>query len=475
MAATPQLHIVAELQLHGLQAVLQTYKLTAHRHPKHRQLVQLKYHQHSSPFEQPAARGCRGVVLDEADGWRPVAYPYPKFFNDRERQHKTVLDWRSAVVYEKLDGSLATLYHYGGEWHVASAGRPDGGGWLFGTHSFRDLFWEVWAALEYQLPDDRDFCYMFELCSPRHPIICQIREERIVLHGARHMGTLAEAAPRPVADRHGWQCVRTFPLRKMETVRAAAKELDPTADEGFVVVDKHWQRLKVKAPGYAALCHLQNSDGYFQDYRILQVIRRGEEGEFLAYFPDLKGLLAPLAERYAAFCARHDAAAADLRGQHPECGAWSRDRVQEWVAAAAAHEGVALAVLHPLLREGGTARDVAHCEDRIPTENLWQWVRRERTKKERKRERQKAAAQAACPVSDPASGPGPAPPPPAVDPPREGGPGPTLEPRAPAVDGRRARHRAADEGVSMQELDRLLGQFQATGRREGRGKGIQRR
>jgi hypothetical protein len=37
------------------------------------------------------------------------------------------IDWTNAVVTEKLDGSLVTLYWYQGGWQVASTGTPDGG------------------------------------------------------------------------------------------------------------------------------------------------------------------------------------------------------------------------------------------------------------------------------------------------------------------------------------------------------------
>jgi len=67
---------------------------------------------------------CRGIVLDMDDDWAVVAYPYRKFFNYGERWAASV-DWSSAAVVDKLDGSLATLYWYRGQWHVASSGVPD--------------------------------------------------------------------------------------------------------------------------------------------------------------------------------------------------------------------------------------------------------------------------------------------------------------------------------------------------------------
>src|SRR4051812_48509806 len=87
------------------------YAISAKRHGKYPQLVQLKYDQISSPFAEPLVRECRGIVLDEADGWRIVARPFDKFFNLGE-QLAAEIDWASARPLEKLDGSLAIVYFY---------------------------------------------------------------------------------------------------------------------------------------------------------------------------------------------------------------------------------------------------------------------------------------------------------------------------------------------------------------------------
>lgn len=58
-------------------------------------------------------------------------------------------------VYEKLDGSLMTLYHYRGQWHVATTGRPDASGSVGSARaSYNDLFWEIWQNLGYSKPKD---------------------------------------------------------------------------------------------------------------------------------------------------------------------------------------------------------------------------------------------------------------------------------------------------------------------------------
>jgi hypothetical protein len=103
------------------------FAVRAKRHGKHSNLVQLKYSQIGSPMHEPIVQECRGLVLDEAERWRVVCRAYDKFFNIGE-PNATEIDWPAARVYEKLDGSLMTLYRYGGAWHVASSGVPDASG-----------------------------------------------------------------------------------------------------------------------------------------------------------------------------------------------------------------------------------------------------------------------------------------------------------------------------------------------------------
>lgn len=53
-------------------------------------------------------RECRGLVLDEAKDWAVVAMPYTRFFNYGERW-ASCIDWATAKVFEKMDGSLMTM------------------------------------------------------------------------------------------------------------------------------------------------------------------------------------------------------------------------------------------------------------------------------------------------------------------------------------------------------------------------------
>ncbi|WP_234351378.1 AAA family ATPase [Streptomyces sp. XY413] len=68
---------------------------------------------------------CRGLVADDETG-AVVALPLPKFFNVGEHEsgqpYAPALPDEPFEVYDKVDGSLAIVFHYAGRWRVASKG-----------------------------------------------------------------------------------------------------------------------------------------------------------------------------------------------------------------------------------------------------------------------------------------------------------------------------------------------------------------
>lgn len=302
-----------ELRADGLDAVAARYALSVARAADHPELVLLKYDQLNSPMREPVVQVSRGIVLDAERDWAVAALPYLKFFNAGEG-HAAPLDWATARVTEKLDGTLATLYWHAGSWHWASTGRPDASGRLGergdpAALPLRDYLWQVWRDLGYALPTDPGACYMFELVSPRNRVIVPQHAARLVLHGVRRLAAegpdaYGELEPGPVAAAQGWEAVRTFALGSIAEALAAARELDPAQQEGYVVVDAAFRRLKVKSPRYVALHHLA---GGLRLRPLLELLRAQETEEYLAYFPDVAPWIARLQEPFAQLIAEIEA------------------------------------------------------------------------------------------------------------------------------------------------------------------------
>lgn len=132
------IELVSAIKDQGLQNVVSQYKLNAIAHRKYPHLVLLKYSQRESPMGEKIVQQARGIILNASQDWQIICYPYAKFFNYGEA-HAAEINWDSAKVYEKLDGSLMTLYWYDNQWQVASSGSPDGSGKVTDSTRRRNL------------------------------------------------------------------------------------------------------------------------------------------------------------------------------------------------------------------------------------------------------------------------------------------------------------------------------------------------
>jgi hypothetical protein len=279
----------------GTLAQLEAKGINIKRHPRYSNLVQLKYGKIDADFNDPLVRQCRGLILDEYYNWSCIARPFDKFGNWGE-SYAAEIDWATATVQEKLDGSLMIMYCYDQAWHVATSGTPDGGGEVNGYGmKFAELFWDVWKSHKYTMPSvmQENLTFMFELTTPYNRVVVKHSGCDIRLIGVRNRFTGEE---QPVRNHAMWHRVREFPpARSLEHLMQDFKDMDPAQQEGFVVVDKDFNRIKVKHPGYVVLHHMRDN---LTPKGILEVIRAGEWQEVVATFPEWKEVFEQVAARY---------------------------------------------------------------------------------------------------------------------------------------------------------------------------------
>ncbi|WP_328929175.1 AAA family ATPase [Streptomyces sp. NBC_00190] len=137
---------------------------------------------------------CRGLVADDTTG-AIVALPLPKFFNVGEHEsgqpYAPALPDEPFEVYDKVDGSLAVVFHYADRWRVASKGS----------------FISAQATWAQRLLDTKDTAalrpgttYLAEILYPQNRIVVDYGDRRdlVLLAAFGADGTevpLAEAAP----------------------------------------------------------------------------------------------------------------------------------------------------------------------------------------------------------------------------------------------------------------------------------------
>src|SRR5690606_31616056 len=112
----------------------------------------------------------------------------------------------TAEAYEKLDGSLMSMFFYRGEWRVASNGTPDAMGEVAGFPglTFKKLFWDTFNELGYKLPDAGGYTYIFELMTPYNRVVVPHKTNRLVLHGVRSVYDGMELDPQLVGQLLGY-------------------------------------------------------------------------------------------------------------------------------------------------------------------------------------------------------------------------------------------------------------------------------
>ena len=315
-----KLKIQTYIETHGIEKTLIDFKLKSKWYEDR---VLLKYDQLVSPtiMSIPEVQECRGIVL-EKDTWKVLSCAFFKFFNSEESNaHK--IDWDTAHVLEKLDGSLITIYHYNGVWCTATTGTALGEGEVnnkLGT-TFNQLFWNV-VSEKYDFKKENLnelFCYVFELTTPYNIVVKPHGESAASLLMVRNLLTLEEVpfeALTGIADSLGVPRVKSYDLNA-KNVGALLRTFETMVwhDEGYVVVDANFNRVKIKNPAYVAVHHLK---GKTAEHNIMTIVKTNEIEEFAATFPDRKDELVKLKANYDALIAKLDLVWAELQAFRPK-------------------------------------------------------------------------------------------------------------------------------------------------------------
>ena len=122
---------------------------------------------------------------------------------------------------------------------------------------------------------------MFELISPYNKIVVPYENIDIVHIGTRNNITLEEldidiGIPKP----------KEYKFNSLEDCIEMSKKL-PYDNEGYVVVDSKWRRVKIKSPAYVSVHRLVNNE--LTDEGVLDLIKENEQRVFSIFSSIKKG------------------------------------------------------------------------------------------------------------------------------------------------------------------------------------------
>ena len=247
--------------------------------------VLLKYSQIDSDFNEPICKECRGLILSKNEDYKPVRLAFYKFFNFGE-PFADRIHWRSCKTRMKIDGSMMSAWYHNGEWHLSTSGAIDA--WKTPVNNndnltFGDVFEKALRNNNLTWNDlcgvmCEDYCYTFELVSPETRIVIPYKKDDLYLIGIRNMRTLNELNIEDTFFHKACPNIKTPKLYDLSNAKACIQAAEHLGynEEGYVVVDKYFHRVKIKSPSYVAAHHLA-LNGAPTEARIFDIVEKGDK------------------------------------------------------------------------------------------------------------------------------------------------------------------------------------------------------
>lgn len=228
-------------------------------------------------FSNPIVQEARGIIID-MDTLEVVCWPFRKFGNYNE-SYADEIDWSSAQVQEKIDGSIIKLWYYKGVWNWSTNGNIYAKTAKVNNGMNHSFLYIIHKAENYNKINydelNIDYTYIFELVSPENPIV--VKYDKNMLY---HLGTRNNKTGEEYSIDIGIEKPKVYNISSFDECLEAAKILNSKVNvienEGFVVVDKNWNRIKIKSPTYVALHHVINNYS-FSKKRCLKLLRECPE------------------------------------------------------------------------------------------------------------------------------------------------------------------------------------------------------
>ena len=307
---------------HGLEKTIKAFSLKTREYENK---ILLKYDQLVSPtlMALTEMQDCRGIILEKGT-WKVMSLAFRKFFNSEEG-NAAKIDWNTAHVLEKLDGTMIQVYWdwHANKWFAATTGTAEGEGEVNNKNgtTFNDLFWDT-LNNKYTFNEcllNKDLIYVFELTTPYNIVVKPHGESSATVLTIRNRETLVELSGKDLemaAISIGVPLVKSFDINA-KNVGHLLKTFEgmPWSEEGYVVRDGNDNRVKVKNPAYVAVHHLK---GKTAEHNILTIVKTNEIEEFAATFPERTTELYRLKEGYDSLIAKLNGVWVELQLRRPK-------------------------------------------------------------------------------------------------------------------------------------------------------------
>ena len=237
------------------------------------------------PRDHPVLMRCRGLVINKDK--QILGYPFDRFFNEYEKE-RTDINWKMAEAQEKLDGSLVCIFWNYTGWEITTRGSfypVDGNE---NNVDFAELFRKHFKDFKTLVPT---LCYTFELITKQNRIVTRYNEEMIYLIGARDSINMFKEVSQETLDVISYinkiKRPKQYTVMNVEHCKALFRDLRDD-EEGLVVVDDKFNRIKLKQKSYLEMGKIV----MLNDQAIFEYVYKDKineiDVEFLKQLPEVK-------------------------------------------------------------------------------------------------------------------------------------------------------------------------------------------
>ena len=301
----------------GIEKTLQTFE-SQHgiRGKVEHGLLMLDYSQILVKWAEPFGYVCRGLILD-AETFEVVSMPLSKIFNSGEH-YAAPIDWATARIYTKVDGSMLGRFwnERAGEFQCHTRFQLPAS---LKTNQVNGdpITWEKMIARcfvgweEILAAQPHDQTWGFEICGQHNRVVVRYDDYSAKLLAARNNLTLREI---PLEDLPAIQNGKPQAYRFNNAAEVAefANTFKAIDNEGFVVCDGDFNRIKIKSDQYVMLHRAK--DGLRGINNLIEIARGNDYEEITTHFPEFKDDLDAVSGIMQECVERHERALEGLAG-----------------------------------------------------------------------------------------------------------------------------------------------------------------
>lgn len=293
--------VIEYLKTNGIDALQQEYAIKINQYDDHGIMV-LNYDQINSPKYEDVAQECRALILENTPPYNVIARSFKRFFTINEGNTADLINFDNVVLWEKLDGSIISLYFHNNEWKCSTRSMAFAEGHCDReqTTVYNDLFWHCFTKSDQlyslnsliEMDDVQEYTFVFELTSPLNRVVKIYNESNVTLLAVVHNKSGKELDPlklKIISERLELPHLAYHKVTSFDDVTHLINTTLTGLDEGFVLADYtdlyNVKRIKFKTESYLAIANLR-MNGLISDKNIATLVWNNDYHEYLSVFPE---------------------------------------------------------------------------------------------------------------------------------------------------------------------------------------------